>query len=102
MPQDIGHKDHLNTLPALKGLNTFLCPLKGKRSAEVSALINKDVVVSSLLFYQAAAVTNHGITSSVQKNCCKTKFSGCSTFVLNVSSCVNYISVSTLVLVLVG
>ena len=46
--------------------------LKEKQSAEVSDLINKDVVLSSLLFYQAAAVTNHGIPPSVQRYCCKT------------------------------
>lgn len=58
-------------LLASKDLNTVLCSLKGKPSAEGSDLTNKDVVLSSLLFYQAA-VTNHRITASVQKYCCKT------------------------------
>lgn len=30
------------------------------------------IKLSSLLFYQAAAVTDHGITPSVRKYCCKT------------------------------
>lgn len=72
VPRDISPKDHLSIRPALKGPNTSLCSLKEKWSAEVSDLINNDVVWSSPLFYQAAAVTNHDITPSVPKYCCKT------------------------------